>query len=133
MKKSTIILFGLVAVAGCATITRGTTQTVAINTPGVTGATCVLTSSAVGTMTVTTPAAVTLSKGSDSVIVRCNKDCYNEGSGVLSSNLEGMTAGNLIIGGVIGLGVDAASGAMNKYAPQVDITMVPNNSCRRRG
>ena len=26
-----------------------------------------------------------------------------------------MTAGNVVFGGLIGLGVDAASGAMNKY------------------
>lgn len=35
--------------AGCATIARGTTQTVAINTPGAPGAVCTLISPSVGT------------------------------------------------------------------------------------
>ena len=34
-----------------------------------------------------------------------------------------MTAGNVVFGGVIGLGIDAASGAMNKYQPGVEVVM----------
>ena len=48
-----IVMLGL---AGCATITKGTSQSIAILTPGVTGATCTLTSDAMGSRTVTTPA-----------------------------------------------------------------------------
>lgn len=43
--------------------------------------------------------------------------------------MEGMAMGNIVAGGVIGLGVDAATGAMNKYAPQADIIMTPDGSC----
>jgi len=32
-----------------------------------------------------------------------------------------MTAGNVIFGGIVGLGVDAASGAMNKYDSGVEV------------
>jgi len=41
-----------------------------------------------------------------------------------------MAAGNVVIGGVIGLGVDAATGAMNKYADRTSILMVPVQGCR---
>jgi hypothetical protein len=34
-----------------------------------------------------------------------------------------MTAGNVLFGGIIGLGVDAASGAMNTYDPGVEVLM----------
>jgi hypothetical protein len=46
-----------------------------------------------------------------------------------------MTAGNVVFGGLIGLGVDAASGAMNKYEPGVDIAMtpIPNWRAPRKG
>ena len=47
-----------------------------------------------------------------------------------------MAAGNVLLGGVIGLGVDAASGAMNKYPDLVTVAMVPDQACRqspRRG
>jgi hypothetical protein len=61
--------------------------------------------------------------------VRCSKECYNDGSGVLASNVDGIAAGNIVFGGVIGGGVDAATGALNQYSPQVDIIMTQNGSC----
>ena len=124
---SLIILFG-----GCATITKGTTQVIAVNTHGTTGAQCTLTSSAVGMKTVTTPATLTVEKGMDSITVRCTKECFQDGAGIIASNTEAMTAGNIIAGGPIGLGVDAATGAMNKYSPDTTIPMVPIPGCRPR-
>jgi hypothetical protein len=117
--------------AGCATITRGTTQMVALDTPGVQGAKCTLTSSAIGKIEVMTPANVTLQKGSENVAVRCQKECFTEGVGVIGTSAEAMAAGNIIAGGIIGLGVDAASGAMNKYSEQNQIAMQPLPNCRR--
>ena len=119
-----------IILTGCATITRGTTQVVAINTPGVPGATCTLTSESIGTQTLVTPSTVPLQKGVNNVAVHCTKQCYHEGVGVIASNVEGMTAGNILVGGVIGLGVDAASGAMNSYAPEVQVVMTPIPGCR---
>jgi uncharacterized membrane protein len=78
---------------------------------------------------VITPGTITLEKSQESVSVRCSRPCYQDGAGVLASSMEGMAAGNLILGGVIGLGVDAASGAMNKYSPEVQVVMVPD-ACR---
>jgi len=40
-----------------------------------------------------------------------------------------MTALNVVFGGVIGLGIDAASGAMNKYQPGVEVVMSPIPNC----
>ena len=118
--------------AGCATITKGTTQMVAIDTPGAPGAKCLLSSSSIGQVNIVTPANVSLQKGSDNISVRCSKECYNDGVGVVGSNVEAMAAGNLLVGGVVGLGVDAVSGAMNKYNEQNQITMVPIAGCRAR-
>jgi hypothetical protein len=95
----------------------------------VTDATCTLTSSAVGTKVVQTPATITLEKGRESVTVHCTKECYTDGSGVIASDFEAMTMGNIILGGVIGVGVDAASGAMNKYAPEAQVVMTPIPGC----
>jgi hypothetical protein len=118
-----------VSLAACATITKGTTQVVAVNTPGVAGASCTLTSPAIGTLTVVTPDTISLPKASDNISVRCSKECYQDGAGVISSNMEGMTAGNIILGGVIGLGVDAVSGAMNKYSPEIQVALIPVPGC----
>jgi hypothetical protein len=61
--------------------------------------------------------------------VTCRKPCYQDGAGVIASYTEGMAAGNVVLGGVIGLGVDAATGAMNKYADRTSITMIPIQGC----
>jgi hypothetical protein len=127
--RAVAIISLTVVLAACATITKGTTQVVAVNTPGVAGATCTLSSSAIGTVMVVTPDTVSLPKGWEGVSVRCSKQCYNDGAGVISSNMEGMTAGNIILGGVIGLGVDALSGAMNKYSPEIQVALTPIPGC----
>jgi hypothetical protein len=117
---------------GCATIVKGTTQVVAIDTPGVAGAACTITTQA-GPQMVTTPGTVTLKKGSDALPISCVKECYVNGQSVIPSNAEAMAAGNVIFGGVIGLGVDAASGALNKYPDVVTVAMVPDQTCRPGG
>jgi hypothetical protein len=122
---------GILLLAGCATITKGTTQSVAIDTPGVPGATCTI-STQNGPRMVSTPGTVVLDKGSAALPIQCAKECYLLGSSIIPSGTETMTAGNVIFGGVIGLGVDAASGAMNKYPDMVTVAMVPDQACRQR-
>ena len=118
------------AIGGCATITKGTTQAVALNTPGAAGAQCTLNSSAIGTKVVTTPATITLDKSQESITVLCKKECFQDGSTVITSNTETMAAGNLLLGGVVGLGVDAVSGAMNKYNGDKQVAMVAIPGCK---
>src|SRR5262249_4749355 len=79
-----------------------------------------------GPQVVTTPNAVTLNKGSNAIPIQCTKECY-----IVPVNTEAMAAGNVILGGVIGLGVDAATGAMNKYPDVVTVSMTPDPSCRQ--
>src|SRR5687768_9407670 len=102
------------ALTACATITRGTSQVVAVDTPGVPGASCTIQTQS-GPQQLVTPGTVTLSKSSSALPIQCTKECYVMGSSIIPSGTEAMSAGNVIFGGVIGLGVDAASGAMNKY------------------
>jgi hypothetical protein len=107
----------------CASIVEGSTQSVLVTTPGVSDATCTLTSPEIGSQVVRTPGSVSLSKSKHDVQVACAKEGYNDGAGTIPSNFEGMTLGNILLGGVIGVGIDAASGAMHKYAPSVAIAM----------
>jgi hypothetical protein len=112
----------------CATITRGTTQTVTVDTPGVVGAVCTV-NTTVGPQTISTPGVLQLAKSSAALPIRCTKQCYQDGGGILGSTFEAMTAGNLIVGGVIGIGVDAISGAINKYPDAISIPMIPIQGC----
>jgi len=121
---------GLV-VAGCATIIKGSNQTVSVNTPGVPGAMCTLTSEGIGTKYVQTPGSITLEKSKDNIVVTCTKECYLDSGGVLNSKFQAVTLGNILLGGVIGLGVDAASGAMNEYSPDIQVLMQPDPKCKK--
>ena len=129
----TLAVAAFTALSGCATIVKGTTQSVALDTPGASGAKCTLTSSSVGSVTLVTPASVVLQKGSESVRVTCKKECFDDGVGLIASGTEVMAAGNILLGGPLGLGVDAVSGAMNKYNEQNLITMVPIKGCKASG
>jgi hypothetical protein len=94
----------------------------------VAGAVCVI-NTTVGPQTVSTPGVVVLNKSSTALPVRCSKACYQDGGGILGSTFEAMSAGNLIFGGAIGIGVDAMSGAMNKYPDQISVPMIPIPGC----
>ena len=128
--RSLILCFSVIVIAGCATIVKGTTQMVAIDTPGAPGASCELSSPGIGSRSVVTPATIELDKSQHNIAVTCRKACFQDGVAMIPSYTEGMAAGNVIAGGVIGLGVDAATGAMNKYADRTSITMIPIQDCR---
>jgi hypothetical protein len=130
IRITSIALLAALALAGCATITKGTSQIVAIDTPGVPGSMCTITTQS-GPQGVTTPGTITLAKGSSPLPISCMKECYLTGQSIIPSNVEAMAAGNVIFGGVIGLGVDAVSGAINKYPDMVTVAMTPDQSCRR--
>jgi hypothetical protein len=128
--RVTTIIVAVLLVAGCATLAEGTTQTVAVDTPGAAGATCVLSSPRVTAVSITTPGVAIVKKGRDAIAVQCTKDCYQPSAGVLNSNLTAAVAGNILIGGVIGLAIDAASGASHKYDGTVSVAMTPIAGCR---
>jgi hypothetical protein len=124
MKSSTVAALVLsgVALSGCATIIKGTTQSISVNTPPVTGAQCTLTSSE-GTWYVTTPGSVVVHKTKNDIAAVCKKDGYQDASATIPSHFNGATVGNVLLGGLIGIGVDAASGANYNYPPLTDIPM----------
>ena len=110
--------------SGCATITQGTSDPFALTTTPVSGAKCEL-KNGVGTWYITTPGTVEVHKSKTDLVIDCSHDGFKPAHEVVASKFEGMTAGNLILGGAIGIGVDAASGAMNHYPKSVDIEMEP--------
>jgi hypothetical protein len=124
-----VLTFLIVAFAGlnlsaCASIVKGSSASVAVATPPVSGANCTL-NSPEGTWQLTSPASITLPRSKHDVQVRCTKEGYQEAAAVIPSSFEGWTLGNLVFGGVIGLGVDAATGALNDYPNAFQVPMTP--------
>ena len=52
-----------------------------------------------------------------------SRDKSASGSTIVESNYEAMNAGNILVGGFIGIGVDAATGAMWKYPTAIVVPM----------
>ncbi len=115
------------AVAGCATITKGTDDLVTIDTdPG--GAQCFLfTENKQIAVINPTPGSIKVPKSKKDLSVRCEKDGYFPTEGVIASSFQAMTIGNVLFGGIIGVAIDAGSGAMHKYEEGVSITLIPES------
>lgn len=109
--KVAMILVCPIALVGCATITTGTNQRIPINSNPA-GATVNISSGFTGV----TPCVADLRRNQDHT-VNISKIGYDTAVVVLRKSMCGSTAGNLLLGGVIGLGVDACSGAMFKLEP----------------
>jgi hypothetical protein len=118
---------GLVLTTGCASVTKGTTQSVTVNTDP-SGATCTMARDGKPLAVVNpTPGSVTVGKSFGTISVNCKKAGYQDAAGVVASTFQAMTFGNILFGGLIGVAVDAASGAMSEYPPMVTITLVPES------
>ena len=113
-----------VALSGCATIIKGSTQSIAISTAPVNGANCTL-SSKEGSWIVVTPGVATVGKTKQDITIRCSKEGYQDAVSTIPSDFQGWTLGNILLGGIIGVGVDAATGAMNEYPHTFNVPMYP--------
>jgi hypothetical protein len=74
----------------------------------------------------TTPGQVTISKGFHAVDIDCNKDGHLSSKASLSTSFQPWTLGNILLGGVIGLAIDAATGAMVEYPKSATVLLVPS-------
>ena len=90
---------------GCATIISGRHQDVqVISSPS--GA-----KSSTGGQSITTPGSLTLRRDTNHVIL-IEKEGYISETATVSSGVGPAVAGNIILGGLIGGGIDAATGAL---------------------
>lgn len=122
--KMVMILTGVLFLSGCATITRGTTEALVINSSPP-GAEVQLSNG----MRCKTPCTVEVKRKKD-LVLTFEKEGYESHqmtvvSEVAGSGAAGM-AGNVLVGGLIGVAVDASSGATKKLTPNpVTITLTP--------
>jgi hypothetical protein len=126
MIASVIAVAAASSLTGCASIVSGTNQVVSVETLHATGkvdgAVCKLENDK-GTYFVTTPGTVTVHRAYGDMLVKCEKAGIPAGLATVKSSTKGMMAGNLLFGGVIGAGVDAASGAAYDYPALFQVMM----------
>ncbi len=110
---------------GCASILSGTTQEIAVNTnPPAAQCEADRLDAKIGEIA-STPGSILVQKTKSDITVVCRKFGYQQASYLNHSGTADSTFGNIVAGGLIGLAVDSASGAINKYDPVVNVTLTP--------
>jgi len=110
---------------GCATLTTSSSQTVTLTTEPP-GAACTFKrEGAVIGIINPTPGSLTVSKSHADIDVTCTREGYLDAVGRVGSKFQAMTFGNILFGGIIGIAVDAVSGATAEYEANVAIRMTP--------
>lgn len=110
--------------SGCATIIEGPSQRIAVTTDPP-GATCGFWRGHDLIAKVVTPGAVTVDKTFGRITVNCRKDGYEQAFYQNRPEVAAATLGNAVIGGIVGAGIDAATGASVKYDSAVNLTLLP--------
>jgi hypothetical protein len=125
--KNILALCATILLAGCASVTRGTTENLSISsTPS--GAQADVTGLDAPTSCVT-PCAIVVKRNAD-ISVTVHKDGYEPQIVPLTKEISGGGAagfaGNILLGGLIGAGVDAYNGAAMDHKPNpVIVTLQP--------
>lgn len=123
--KITAIAAAALLLPACSTVVNGTNQSIAFNTGNVTGADCELTGGSEFAVSenFVSPADVQVPRSKKALQLSCSKAGYETAKKTVNSKVEATTGGNLLIGGFIGAGVDAATGALYKYPETVSLLM----------
>lgn len=121
--KTTLLLFTAFLVSGCASVLHGDSQPMRVTTycgQQSLPASCTASNSK-GSWPFVTPASISLQKAHDPLIVRCKSPFFAEGVVQIPASPNPVLAGNLVFGGLIGAGVDLATGAGFAYNTVVNI------------
>ena len=118
-----IVVLPLALLSACATLVNGTSQTVTVSTTPP-GASCTLDrmGTRIGAISVT-PGSVRIDKSKNDLAVTCAKDGFQTATVAHAPSFGGATFGNIVAGGVIGVVVDAASGANYSYPDDIRVDM----------
>lgn len=108
--------------SGCATIIDGSSEKIGITTGEVTGAQCSLSNGA-GHWSVVTPGKVKVDRSKHDMKVVCSKPGLADATATIPSDLNGWALVNFAILDLPGLGVDAATGAINDYDDTTHVRM----------
>lgn len=119
-----LVLTSIVTLSGCATIVSGESQQIALRTTPVSNASCTA-RNALGQYNLpATPGVVTVQRSSSELIVACEKEGYT-GKTTSNADIEAMLFGNILVGGIPGLIIDAATGSFHSYDNEIDVAMTP--------
>lgn len=121
MKKLTTVILLSLLFCSCASIINTSRQYVPITTNPA-GATVTLNGKDFGK----TPTGINMKRKNNDHLLKFTLDGYEPSETSLARVVDGWIIGNILFGGLIGLGIDALSGGMYHLNPnRVDITLKP--------
>lgn len=125
MNKLYIFTIALTPVflGGCASIVNGVSQSVSVTTPPTQKAACLLSNNKGKWYIPNTPGTVKVHRSYNDLTVVCQKAGYQNANLSVKSKINAMVAGNVLIGGLIGVGIDAADGASFHYPTVITLPM----------
>lgn len=130
INKGICLAVGVATLAsGCASIVSGHNQSLSVQTRSkagtpVAGANCKLRNDK-GVWFLTTPGTTTVHRSMRDITLLCEKEGFEAGLVSSKSSTKPMAFGNILFGGVIGAGVDIATGAAYDYPELIVVEMGP--------
>lgn len=123
MKRYSVLFMAALGLPACSTITTGTSQSLSVVTDPP-GAACQLLRGGelIGVVS-PTPGTVQVDKSMRGISVECARPGYQGAVARVPARLQPMFLGNVLIGGVIGMVVDIASGAGSRYPSTATVAM----------
>ena len=121
--QSLVVILIPILFNSCATITKDDSQPVSFSSEPQ-GADVSLNNIPVGT----TPTTVMVKRKMGKTMITYQKEGYKTQSFPLDKSVSGMTFGNIIFGGIIGAGVDVATGKATNYQDSVHVKLIPLGS-----
>lgn len=119
--KQLFILLLSIQLTACASIVSGATQPISIDTEPA-SARCELKNDKGVWHVSDTPASVVVHRSYEDLRVTCNKGSMS-GAASFKSTTKAMAFGNILVGGAIGAGVDASTGAAYDYPDTMTVRL----------
>lgn len=123
--RNTALALLAATVTGCASIVSGTQQSVSIDARSasgapIVGANCKL-QNGDGTWFVTTPGSTTIDRAFSDLTVQCDMKGLPSATTSAKSSTKAIAFGNILLGGILGAGVDIANGAAYEYPSPITV------------
>lgn len=125
LPRITLAALACTALTACASIMEGQTDKVNVSAEGAPGAVCDLKNGR-GEARIGVPSAVEVKKSKTDLEVKCAEPQSGaHGSAVVASAIEPWVIGNILFGGLIGLGIDFGTGSAWQYPADIRVAMQP--------
>lgn len=117
------------SMAGCASMTSGTSQTITVNTTPA-GAECEFLRQGISIGSIaSTPGSLVVRRSKHDITINCSKDGYEDASFYNNSGLAAAVGANIAVDVLLTAGlssiIDSAQGADNEYESMVTLTLRP--------